>query len=351
MATSYEAAVATLYRAPPEQFVDERKRLASALKAEGDKANAARLAKLPRPTLSVWAVNQLWQRERDLFEQLFASAERLRRGDLGGTSAHRDALAQLRVHAARVLVEGGHPSTEATLRRVSATLAALAAAGSFEPDPPGALSADRDPPGFDDAALSLAAWTSSAPAPEPRVMPGPRPATGPRPPASSSAQAPAAPELLERPGRETTQPQQRTERDDQETRKRAERDAVQARQRAKREGAAARARAEREAVEVQKRAERDAAEARARAERDAVEAQKRAQRELEQRRREEQRLAKRAERERLQGALIAAQHQAELAERTYERLRRELAEAELAAEQTRTHVNELTARLRSPELD
>ncbi|HYO93536.1 MAG TPA: hypothetical protein VER33_03445 [Polyangiaceae bacterium] len=310
MATSYEAALAALYRSPPEQFVEERKRLAAALKAEGDKANAARLAKLPRPTLSVWAVNQLWQRERDLFEQLFASAERLRRGDLGGTSAHREALAQLRAHAAGVLVEAGHPATEATQRRVSATLAALAAAGSFEPDPPGALTSDRDPPGFDDAALSLAALSAAVPSARTDALAN-KPTKSGTPPGPSSAKR------TQRKERDATAPAPRNEQKGREAQQRAA------------------------SVE----------QARKQAEREAAEARKQAEREIEQRRLEEQRTVKRAERERLQSALKAAQHEAELAQRTSERLRRELAEAELAAERARTHVNELTARLRSPELD
>jgi flagellar biosynthesis GTPase FlhF len=209
-------------------------------------------------------------------------------------------LAQLRTHAAGVLVEAGHPATEATLRRVSATLAALAAAGSFEPDPPGALTADRDPPGFDDAALSLASLSTAVPSARIDKL-SEKPAQSGTPPDPSSA------EIAQR--------------------------------------------KEREAEQARKHAEREAAEARKHAEREAAEARKRAERELEQRRLEEQRRAKRAERERLQSALKVAQHEAELAQRTRERLRGELAEAELAAERTRTHVNELTARLRSPELD
>jgi hypothetical protein len=35
------------------------------------------------------------------------------------------------------------------LQRVTGTLSAIAASGGFEPDEPGALSADREPPGFD----------------------------------------------------------------------------------------------------------------------------------------------------------------------------------------------------------
>lgn len=152
MAIGYGAAVALLYRAPLDQFVAERKRLAQELKAAGDKENAARLSKLPRPPLSAWAVNQLWWHSREAFEQLLAAAERLRAGDLGAAAVHRDLLAKLRTKAAALLTEHGHSAPDATLRRVAATLAALAAGGGFEPDPPGALGADRDPPGFDAAA-------------------------------------------------------------------------------------------------------------------------------------------------------------------------------------------------------
>jgi hypothetical protein len=160
MALSYDEAVSALYRSPADGFVAERKRLAAELKAGGDKAGAKRLAKLPRPSLSAWAVNQLWWQARDGFEELLATAARLRSGDLGATRAHRDALAALRVRAAAILEAGSHAVTDAVLRRVTTTLSALAANGGFDPDPPGALSADRDPPGFD--AVGLA-----APAPPP----------------------------------------------------------------------------------------------------------------------------------------------------------------------------------------
>jgi len=148
LATDYQSAVSSLYRAPLASFVEERKRLSAELKAAGDAAGAARLSKLARPPISAWAVNQLWWRERDLFEELFATAERLRQGELAAGSEHRQALNALRKHAAELLTEGGHGAADATLRRVTATLSALAAQGNFAPDPPGALSADREAPGF-----------------------------------------------------------------------------------------------------------------------------------------------------------------------------------------------------------
>lgn len=154
MALSYEEAVPELYRAPLDQFVSERKRLAGELKLAGDKAGAARLAKLGRPPLSVWAVNQLWWDCREAFEQLLATGARLRAGELAAAAAHREVLVRLRSRAAELLTAAGHSATEATLRRVSSTLAALAASG-FAPDVPGALAADRDPPGFEALGLHV----------------------------------------------------------------------------------------------------------------------------------------------------------------------------------------------------
>ena len=91
MPSSYDDAVAALYQAPHGAFVAERKRLASELKAAGDKAGAARLGKLPRPPASAWAVNQLWWQDRAAFEALFAVAKKVRDGDLAATTEHRAA--------------------------------------------------------------------------------------------------------------------------------------------------------------------------------------------------------------------------------------------------------------------
>src|SRR5688572_9738807 len=144
-----DRAVEELYQAPLSRFVAERARLASALRAAGDKAGAADLAKRRRPTASAWAVNRLYRRARDAYDDMLAAAARMRDGDLGAASAYRAALVRLRKRAAVELEGAGHRATDATLRRVATTLAALAAAGGFDPDPPGTLAADRDPPGFD----------------------------------------------------------------------------------------------------------------------------------------------------------------------------------------------------------
>jgi len=150
----YEDAVESLFQAPLEQFVAERKRLAGELKAAGDKDGAARLAKLARPPISAWVVDQLWWRARRAFDALFETAERMRRGDLAATTAHREAIANLRAQAVQILSDAQHGATETTLRRVTQTLSALAATGGWDPDAPGALSADRDPPGFEAVGIS-----------------------------------------------------------------------------------------------------------------------------------------------------------------------------------------------------
>jgi len=147
--SEYDEAVTALYRAPLSDFVAERKRLATALKAAGDKDAAARVGKLVRPSVSAWVVNQLWWRERDAFEGLLAAAARVKVGDREASLAHRQAVARLREVAAQLLRDTGNAATESTLRRVTTTLSAVAASGGFAPDAPGALSADRDPPGFE----------------------------------------------------------------------------------------------------------------------------------------------------------------------------------------------------------
>src|SRR5579859_2673358 len=162
MATTYDGAVEALYRGPLDAFVAERKRLAGELKAGGDKDGAARLVKLGRPSISAWAVNQLYWHEREAFDRLLATAARLRRGEHDAASEHQRALSALRALTATLLTGAGHAAPESTLRRVTTTLAALAVTGGFEPDPPGALVADREPPGFEALALGDAGFAGQA---------------------------------------------------------------------------------------------------------------------------------------------------------------------------------------------
>ena len=154
----YRHALDALYKAPLADFITERKRLADELRAAGDRDGASQLGRCRRPTTSAWTVNQLYWHARDAFDALLAAAARVRKGDLSETRAYREALGELRKRAVTVLRDAALAPTEAVLRRVMGTLAAVAAAGGFDPDPPGALAADREPPGFD--AVDVSASTS-----------------------------------------------------------------------------------------------------------------------------------------------------------------------------------------------
>jgi flagellar biosynthesis GTPase FlhF len=293
MAASYDDAAAELFQAPHAGFVNERKRLAAELKAAGDKAGATRLGKINRPPVSAWAVNQLWWKHGDDFALIFESAARVRDGDLGATAAHRETIAKLRGRAAAILAEDGHAATEGTLRRVTQTLQALAAIGGFDPDQPGMLAEDRDPPGFE--ALGIG--------------PGPAPVSAPPLPRASPPKAVAAKPAAA---------------DDDADDGDGDADVAAAR-------AEAAAKAAAEAAEKRKR---DAEEARAKAEAAA-----------EKRRAEEAEARKVAERNRIEAAIRTGKGEVEARVREQESLRKQLASAESRVAAARAVVADLEARL------
>src|SRR5688500_5830717 len=94
-------AAETLYGAPLDQFVAERKRLAAELKAS-DKAAAKQVGELKKPNTSAWVVNMLWRDAggKEGIERLFEAAARIRDGDFGASADQRAALASLRKRAA-----------------------------------------------------------------------------------------------------------------------------------------------------------------------------------------------------------------------------------------------------------
>ncbi len=147
MPTPVEAARVALFQVSHGAFVAERKRLAAELKAH-DKPAAAQLAKQARPSVSAWAVNQLWWQARDDFEALMATATRARSGEPEALTAHREAVQRLVTRAGALLRADDNAAADATLRKVEFTLLNVAMKG-FEPDAPGMLTDEREPPGFD----------------------------------------------------------------------------------------------------------------------------------------------------------------------------------------------------------
>jgi hypothetical protein len=115
-------AIDRLYVVRPADFVKERNAAAKALKAAGQREAAARVEKLPRPTPSVWAVNQLARHVPALVQRLVEATARLQAGGEGSyadaLAAHRDVLKALRAKAEEILEASEMRATPEVLTRV-----------------------------------------------------------------------------------------------------------------------------------------------------------------------------------------------------------------------------------------
>jgi len=159
----------TLFRVPLTEFVGARKELAARLKKTGYTDEADRVKALAKPSISAWAVNQLYWNHREEFDELISTGQRFRKAQTSGKmvnmrealDARREALAELSDLATEVLNDAGHNPSLDVLRRITTTLEALSSLPSFSDDTnPGRLTQDIDPPGFD----SFGSFTPSAPA-------------------------------------------------------------------------------------------------------------------------------------------------------------------------------------------
>jgi hypothetical protein len=147
-----------LFKLPLGEFTSGRNALVAELKKAGRHAEANEAKTLTKPSVSAWAVNQLYWRHRESFDRLIEAGDRLRRaqtqptGDAARNAAttRREALTALAGIAEVVLRESNYGASHDMLRRVTRTLEALSSYGSL-PDAPvaGRLSDDLDAPGFE----------------------------------------------------------------------------------------------------------------------------------------------------------------------------------------------------------
>jgi hypothetical protein len=142
-----------LFKLPLAEFIGARNALATRLKQSG-RANDASLVKtLAKPSVSAWAVNQLYWNHRDAFDRLLAAGQRLRGKvtDVRGVlEARNKALSDLSDLATSLLSDAGHNPSPDMIRRVTTTLEALSALS--DGPTPGRLTQDVDPPGFESLA-------------------------------------------------------------------------------------------------------------------------------------------------------------------------------------------------------
>ena len=139
-----------LYQLPPDEFTAARNALA---KQAG--ADAADVRSLAKPPIAAWAVNQIYWKQRAVYDALIGASTELRklhRAILAGRRAdireaaktHDEAIDTSLKAALAILREEGHPVTDATRQAILTTLRALPA-----DDPPGRLTRALQPGGFE----------------------------------------------------------------------------------------------------------------------------------------------------------------------------------------------------------
>jgi hypothetical protein len=166
-----------LYQGPLGTFTAGRNTLEKRVKAEQGKEAGAAIKALEKPSVSAWAVNQLFWRYRVDFDRLLRSGDDLRATQQkrmagrdvdvnAAIDARREALSKLMGRAATILEEGGTTSDEIR-NRVGQTLEALSVYGTSDAAPrPGRLTGDVQPPGF----AALAALVPAGPPGRPALV-------------------------------------------------------------------------------------------------------------------------------------------------------------------------------------
>jgi len=162
-----------LYQLPLDEFTAARNTLA---KESGD----ATVKKLEKPSLAAWAVNQLYWRERKLFDEVIKTSTQVRtayKQMLEGKTAdvraadtfHADAMRRAKDAIRRMLEEAGASASDAIMTPVTETLDAMPTT-----DPPGRLTRPLRRSGFE--ALAGVTITASRAAKPPAVHKAEKPA-------------------------------------------------------------------------------------------------------------------------------------------------------------------------------
>jgi hypothetical protein len=158
-----------LFKLRLPDFTAARNTLAAQLKQAGRRDDSQRVKALAKPSLSAWAVNQLYWQQREAFDRLIATGQRFRLAQASGRAGkvpdmraaldeRREALSHLSGLATSLLAAAGSHPTPETIHRITTTLEGLSAYASFSDEArPGRLTRDVDPPGFESFASLLPA--------------------------------------------------------------------------------------------------------------------------------------------------------------------------------------------------
>ncbi|HET9211459.1 MAG TPA: alanine-zipper protein [Thermoanaerobaculia bacterium] len=202
-----DAELARLYRGPLEGFTAARNDLAKQLKKLGRGEDADHVKSLAKPTPSAWAVNVLFDRDREKMDELLAAGKKARAAQQQAVSGRgaealreglntvRRRIDELRRLGVGILAEAGRAASRAIMERIGTDLQALALSpAAAEEASRRWLDRDLDPPGFEVlAGLQLAgapvvdiaarraqreakrAPAKKAPPPPPKVVHPPKP--------------------------------------------------------------------------------------------------------------------------------------------------------------------------------
>jgi hypothetical protein len=156
-----ETDVDALFQLPVAEFTGARNALAAQLKKNGRGDEAVKVKALAKPSVSAWAVNQLYWDHREAFDQLIALGERFHKAQKSGKvadmrtalDARREALTELSELATSLLRDAGHNPAPDTIHRITTTLEGISVYASRSDGPRlGRLMSDVDPPGFESLA-------------------------------------------------------------------------------------------------------------------------------------------------------------------------------------------------------
>lgn len=123
-----------LYGLPLEEFTAQRNELVKRLKAAGEKDEAARVARLRKPSTAAWAVNQLVRTQSKRVKALFEAGDAVAQAQAKGqadklreaAAEQREELAGLMDRAEGLLDAEGRSLAASVLERVGETLRAAA---------------------------------------------------------------------------------------------------------------------------------------------------------------------------------------------------------------------------------
>jgi DNA repair exonuclease SbcCD ATPase subunit len=156
--TDLDREIDALYRLPLDDFTESRNALAARVKKEGQPTDAAAVRGLAKPTVTAWAVNQVWWTDRRAFEAMLDAGHTLReaqRASLEGRSAGLREAVERRQAAIGTVVElamramGGSERVSAPLQqRLGATCDVLAGGLAPEGTRLGRLTHDLEPSGL-----------------------------------------------------------------------------------------------------------------------------------------------------------------------------------------------------------